>query len=130
MDLNFWLSLNFLHFKGPFNIMILRLKKMVESSPEGKKVLWEKENLLVTSNSSFSHSVIKRFVLQTLNPFPIKPWFLCVCNTSVLKTLQEKEKLLITSNFAFPTVFSNHLDNFLPFSSNLNSLSANSFKLE
>ena len=35
------------------------------------------------------------------NPFPNKPWFLCVCSSCVLKTLWEKEKLLITSNFSF-----------------------------
>ena len=34
-------------------------------------------------------------------PFPNKPWFLCVCSKSLLKTLWEKEKLLITSNFSF-----------------------------
>ena len=32
-------------------------------------MLWEKEKLLVTSNFSFSHSVLKRLVLQT----PKKP---------------------------------------------------------
>ena len=47
-----------------------------------------------------------------------------------LKTLWEKEKLLVTSNFSFSTVFSNHFDNFLPFNSNLNLSSANSFSLE
>ena len=36
-----------------------------------------------------------------LNPFPNKPWFLRVCNTSLLKTQREKEKLLVTSNFSF-----------------------------
>ena len=36
-----------------------------------------------------------------LNPFPNKPWFLCVCSINVLKTLREKEKLLLTSNFSF-----------------------------
>ena len=35
-----------------------------------------------------------------LNPFPKKPWFLHVCNTSLLKTLQGKEKLLVTSKFS------------------------------
>ena len=35
------------------------------------------------------------------NPFPNKPWFLCVWSTSLLKTLWENEKLLITSNFSF-----------------------------
>ena len=29
------------------------------------------------------------------------PRFLCVCSTSLLKTLQEKEKLLVMSNFSF-----------------------------
>ena len=36
-----------------------------------------------------------------INSFPNKPWFLCVCSTSHLKTLREKEKLLVTSNFSF-----------------------------
>ena len=35
------------------------------------------------------------------NPFPNKPLFLCVCSTSLLKTLWEKEKLLAMSNFSF-----------------------------
>ena len=38
---------------------------MAESYPKGLKTLWEKEKLLVTSNFSFSHSVLKRLVLQT-----------------------------------------------------------------
>ena len=40
--------------------------KMIESSPNGLKTLWEKKKLLVTSNFSFSYSVFKRLVLQTL----------------------------------------------------------------
>ena len=39
--------------------------KFAESSPYGKKTLWEKEKLHVMSNFSFSHSVFERFVLQT-----------------------------------------------------------------
>ena len=38
---------------------------MAESYQKGLKTLWEKEKLLVTSNFFFSHSVFKRFVLQT-----------------------------------------------------------------
>ena len=38
--------------------------------------------------------------------------------------------MLGTSNFSFPTVFSTHLDNFLPFLSNLKLSSANSFGLK
>ena len=39
--------------------------------------------------------------LSSFNPFPNKPLFLCVCRTSLLKTLWEKEKLLVTINFSF-----------------------------
>ena len=38
---------------------------MAESSPNGWKTLREKEKLLVTSNFSFSPSVLERLVLQT-----------------------------------------------------------------
>ena len=33
----------------------------------GRKILWEKETLLVMSNFSFPYSVFKRLVLQTGN---------------------------------------------------------------
>ena len=33
--------------------------EMADSSPKGQKTLWETEKLLVTSNFSFSHSVLK-----------------------------------------------------------------------
>ena len=36
-----------------------------------------------------------------INSFLNKPWFLCVCSTSLLKTQWDKEKLLVTSNFSF-----------------------------
>ena len=38
---------------------------MAKRSPTGKKTPWEKEKLLVTSNFSLSHSVLKRLVLKT-----------------------------------------------------------------
>ena len=38
---------------------------MPESSPNRYKTQWEKEKLFDMSNFSFSHSVFKRFVLQT-----------------------------------------------------------------
>ena len=38
---------------------------MEETYPNGLKRLWEKDNLLVMSNLSSSHSVFKRLVLQT-----------------------------------------------------------------
>ena len=40
---------------------------MAESSPKEEKALWEKEKLLVTSNFSFSHRVLRIPVLHTLN---------------------------------------------------------------
>ena len=48
-------------------------------------------------------------LLDVIYPFPNKPWFLCVCSTSLLKTLREKKKLLVMSNFSF------HLSVFYPF---------------
>ena len=42
---------------------------------------------------------------KCINPFPNKPRFLCVCSTSLLKTLWVKEKLLVTSNFSFAQCF-------------------------
>ena len=51
-------------------------------------------------SQSFCHRVVKSWDC-VVNPFPNKPWFLRVCNISLLKTLQEKEKLLVTSNFSF-----------------------------
>ena len=44
---------------------ISNLVKMAECSPNGLKTLWEKENLLATSNLSFSHTVFKRLLMQT-----------------------------------------------------------------
>ena len=64
------------------------------------------------------------------NPFPNKPCFLHVYITSLLKTLWEKGKLLVASNSSFSHVFSTHLENFLPFSSNLKLSSAKSFNSE
>ena len=42
-----------------------RIDEMGESSLNGEKTLWEKEKLLVKSNSSFSYGVFKRLVVQT-----------------------------------------------------------------
>ena len=55
------------------------------------------------------------------------PGFLCVCSKSLLKRLWEKEKKLVASNFS---LFTTHLENILPLSSNLKSSSVNSFNLE
>ena len=64
-----------------------------------------------------------------VNPIQNKPWFACVCSTSLSKKLWEKEKLQRAIS-PFPRVFTNHLENFLPFLSNLKFSSANSFSLE
>ena len=40
-----------------------------------------------------------------VSPFQNKPLFLCVCSSSLLKTLWQKEKLLVMSNFSFHGVF-------------------------
>ena len=50
------------------------------------KTFWEKkEKMLVAS--------IFSFFAECFNPFPNKPWFLCVCSTKLSKTQWEKEKL-------------------------------------
>ena len=72
---------------------------------------WEKEKLLVMSNFSFSQSVFKRLVSQGHQKLSLcgngltlshTRLFLCVCKSSLLKTLLEKEKLLIPTVFFYP----------------------------
>ena len=62
---------------------------------------------------------IRHDMTLPVNYFPNKPWFLHVCSKSLVKTLWEKEKFLVRSNSSFT-------HNFLPFSSNLKLLLANS----
>ena len=50
--------------------------------------------------------------------------------TCFFKVLWEKEKLLVMSNFSFSQSAFYPFENFLPFSSNLELLSANPFTLE
>ena len=79
-----------------------KLQKLLQT---GRKHCGKKS---IMSNLSFSYSVFKRLVLQTvaclgrvLTLSPKKPWFLRYCSTRLLKTLQEKKKLLVMSNFFF-----------------------------
>ena len=64
-------------------------------------------NLVMSKILSFVKGLnCLHFSVNTFNSFPNKPcfffvFFLCVCSTSLLKTLWEKEKLLVTSNFSF-----------------------------
>ena len=51
--------------------------------------------------AQMSLAVLEHRLFESMNPFPNKPWFLCVCSTRLLKTLWEKEKLLEMSNFSF-----------------------------
>ena len=95
------------------------------------KTFCQKEKMLLTSIISISLNVL--YLVTLFKPFPNKPWFLCVCSASLLKTLLEKEKLHVNYNeqiSPLPTVFSTLFGNFLPFSSNLKLLSANSLSLE
>ena len=69
---------------------------------------------------------------EIINLFPNKPWFLCVCSTSLLKTLCGKEKLLVMSDFSFSlSVLCVPIwVTFCHFHYNLKLSSANSFSLE
>ena len=70
------------------------------------------------------------FLKVLFNPLPNKPWFLCVCSTSLWKTLWEKEQLLVTSTCSCSHSVFYRLEKFLPNSLNSTLLSANSFSLE
>ena len=65
-----------------------------------------------------------------INPFPSKPWFLCICSIHLLKTLWEKEKLLVTSNFSFSLSILHPFGKLSAIFINSNMSSANSFSLE
>ena len=67
-----------------------------------KNCLFQQErNIAERENTPVSITRIFSFFQQCFNSFPNKPWFLRVCNKSLLRTLWEKEKLLVTSNFSF-----------------------------
>ena len=66
--------------------------------------------------------------LIVINPFPNKPCFLCVCSTSLWKTLWDEEKLIVTSTFSFSHSVFCWFGELLPFSSNLKLSSANSVR--
>ena len=59
-----------------------------------RNVLVLHKSLCINQSEILSHSALEALHRSYLNPFPNKPWFLCVCNTSLLKTL------LKTSNFS------------------------------
>ena len=77
---------------------------------ENKNIVGKRENPRYKHLVLISQCFQKLFILALLTyrifekefyPFPNKPWFLRVCNTSLLKTMREKEILLVTSNFSF-----------------------------
>ena len=124
------------------------------------KTLWEIEKLLVTSNFSFSHNVLKSYLLLMrqneylwtkglnsptpndplfsgiyerfffLKPFPNKPLLFSVYSTSLLKTMWEKEKLHITSNFSFSHSNLYSVGELSPFSSAIKVSSSDSLNLK
>ena len=63
---------------------------------EKQVLIWER---VITKDCVIRGQV--SVICLLLNPFPNKPWFLCVCSASLLKTMWEKEKLLVTSHFFF-----------------------------
>ena len=85
----------------------LDVTKMIISVSDRVGNIVGKGEIARTSNFSFFHNVFKRLLSKThqkvslcwngLIPIPNKPWSLCVCSTSLLKTLWEKEKLLVKS---------------------------------
>ena len=51
------------------------------------------------------------------NPFPTKPWFFFTClhYKSFENTVEKRRNRLVREISPFPSEFSIHLDNFLPF---------------
>ena len=106
---------------------------MADSTSNGKKTLWEKEKLLITSN--FKQFLLfplffKRIILQTRKNQGLFGKVLSFIHqtylpkqTVVFLCLKHCEKL---RNCSFSTL----LENLLPLSSNLKLSSANSFSLE
>ena len=62
-----------------------------------------------------------------VNLFPNKPLFLCVCSSSLLKTLRKKGKLLVTSKFSVTHSVCFHFGELSAILSNSKLSSANSF---
>ena len=97
---------------------------MFSSLPETEIIILATLNL----SSANAFNLVKAKILsfdKQLTLFSLR-----VCKTKHFKPMWEEEKLLITSNSPHPTVFSTLWENFLPFSSNLELRSANSFSLE
>ena len=80
-------------------------QKITVCTGQGRQYCGKMRECLLSAFSCFPILFFKAFLLRVINPFPNKPWFLCVCITSLLKTLQEKDKLLVTSNFSFYQCF-------------------------
>ena len=87
--------------------------KLQDVLKKGRKHYGKMRNLLLMSNFSFSHSVVKRLVLQTRKNQEFVWEMVKTLNLSFMgvKTLWEKEKMLVTSIFSFSR---NVLKGFIP----------------
>ena len=84
----------------------------------------EKEKLLVMGDLNLTFIASSWF-----NPFPNKPWFLCVCSTSLMKTVGKGEIARDEQFLLFPQCFLIIWKTLL-FTSDLKLSSANCFSLE
>ena len=102
-----------IYFPTPKSWVLTTLKGFRKHSGKLMTTLFKKKIILATSIFFSSTSVFKsalptgwnRIVWLWFSPFPNKPLFLRVCNTSLLKTLWNKEKLLVMNNFSFSHSF-------------------------
>ena len=84
---------------------------MVESSPNWKKILWEREKLLLRSNFSFSRSVVKRLALETRKNEGLFWKRLNVCKMmesvpEAMETIVGKMRQCLFQHFlVFPTIY-------------------------
>ena len=83
------------------------LNKEFSSNNQGSFVSKSRSDCLNKKDSvnANQRSDIK-YCTHLLNPFPNKPWFLCVYSTSLLKTLGKRRNCSLRAISPFPTVFS------------------------
>ena len=87
----------------------VKMKELGVSSHSAYKLCFMMDSSAMISVHTPKYGVIEVGVVSKvfflvvcrINLYPNKPLFLCVCSTSLLKTLWEKEKFLLVSNFSF-----------------------------
>ena len=145
LSVRFWNNLIEMFLEWPFSELFLKFWSVNKHSISEWRLLALYKEILVNSSLKATKKILARAISKNQVGDPGPSWPACYVITlsqtipafyvSALQVLWkhcgEKKKLLVTSNFFFfPTVFSIHLENFLPFSSTLKLSSANAVDLK